>query len=392
MDALAKNGVTFTDCHIWLRAAFHHEPASSPDITRTPTGVLSNGQAWQRTWVEQLRDAGYRCVNVGKMHTIPYNSDSGFRQSVTSSKTRTASWKGAGISMKWDKALAAHGLVRQQREFYRKRDDYRERLGAFDWELPEELHSDAFVANMAKWWVNTYPPTEPLFLQVGLPGPHPPYDPPAHYSEAYLKRDDLPLPKPTKEELESLPTALKEKRVHDVEVDHDSVVWSLDPTPEQMQRLWSHYLGNVTLIDEKIGELLEALKERGYLDDAIVIFTSDHGECLGDHGLIQKWSMYDVVTRILTIIWSTAGRFQGGRRGQTASASFSISVRRVLNMQASSRRNPSRHEAAQAGPSKGKRLDAAGRHVFCEQAGDVTLTGTDFITAFAAIAGSSCIS
>ena len=376
LDALAKNGVTFTDCHITAPSCVPSRASLFTGYYPHTTGVLSNGQAWQRTWVEQLRDAGYRCVNVGKMHTIPYNSDSGFHERyVVENKDRFM--EGRWYFDEWDKALAAHGLVKQQREFYRKRDDYRERLGAFDWELPEELHSDAFVANMARWWVNTYPPTEPLFLQVGLPGPHPPYDPPAHYSEAYLKRDDLPLPKPTKEELESLPTALKEKRVHDVEVDHDSIVWSLDPTPEQMQRLWSHYLGNVTLIDEKIGELLEALKERGYLDDAIVIFTSDHGECLGEHGLIQKWSMYDVVTRVPTIIWSTAGRFQGGREVNGLCQLFDLgpTILEYAGIQP-----PKSFEARSLRPALEGEDWTPRTYVFCEQAGDVTLTGTDFIT------------
>jgi arylsulfatase len=138
---------------------------------------------------------------------------------------------------------------------------------------------------------------------------------------------------------------LKDKRKHDVEVDHDSVVWSLDPTQDQMHRLWAHYLGNVTLIDEKVGELLEALKERGYLDDAIVIFTSDHGECLGEHGLIQKWSMYDIVTRVPTIIWSTRRAALRGVERSMGSASCSISVRPSLSMQASRRRNHSRRKA-----------------------------------------------
>ncbi|MGO7815424.1 hypothetical protein ACC674_38385, partial [Rhizobium ruizarguesonis] len=48
-----------------------------------------------------------------------------------------------------------------------------------------------FVGNMSKWWFETYPTTEPLFLQVGFPGPHPPFDPPARYTEPYLKRNDL---------------------------------------------------------------------------------------------------------------------------------------------------------------------------------------------------------
>ncbi len=62
--------------------------------------------------------------------------------------------------------------------------------------------------------------------------------------------------KPSQAELDRLLSALiKRKRSYDVEVDHDSVVFGpLDPTPEQMQRLWANYLANVTMIDEKIGE------------------------------------------------------------------------------------------------------------------------------------------
>ena len=376
LDALVEKGVTFTDCHITAPSCVPSRASLFTGYYPHTTGVLSNSQSWQHTWVEQLRDAGYRCVNVGKMHTMPYNSDSGFHERyVVENKDRYL--EGRWYFDEWDKALAANGLVKQQRELYRKRDDYRERLGAFDWELPEALHSDAFVGNMAKWWVNTYPQAEPLFLQVGFPGPHPPYDPPAHYSEPYLKRDDLPLPQPSKEELDGLPSPLKEKRAHDVEVDHDSVVWDLDPTPEQMQRLWSHYLGNVTLIDEKIGELLETLQARGYLEDAIVIFTSDHGECLGNHGLIQKWSMYDVVTRVPTIIWSTAGRFEGGRKVDGMCQLFDLGP---TILEYAGITPPSTFEAKSLKPALEGQDWTPRRHVFCEQAGDVTLTGTEFIT------------
>ena len=57
----------------------------------------------------------------------------------------------------WDKALASHGLKKQQRVEYRKRDDYRDALGAFLWELPEKLHSYNFVGETAKWWLETKP-------------------------------------------------------------------------------------------------------------------------------------------------------------------------------------------------------------------------------------------
>jgi arylsulfatase A-like enzyme len=67
--------------------------------------------------------------------------------------------------------------------------------------------------------------------------------------------------------------------------------------PERRHRQRAHYLANVSMIDEKIGEILEVLKNKGYLDNAIVVFTSDHGDCMGDHGLSQKWSCYEQIVR-----------------------------------------------------------------------------------------------
>ena len=60
-------------------------------------------------------------------------------------------------------------------------------------------------------------------MQIGLPGPHPPYDPLPEYLEHYLSRNDLPVPQPTQAEIDGLPAYLKEKRRHDTEVDHDAV-------------------------------------------------------------------------------------------------------------------------------------------------------------------------
>jgi arylsulfatase A-like enzyme len=173
------------------------------------------------------------------------------------------------------------------------------------------MHSDMFVGDMATWWINNYPQTEPLFLQIGFPGPHPPYDPIPRYAEPYLKRD-LPLPEVTEEELASQPPPFLAMRQHNTEVDHDSIAHLLNPTREQLHRQRAYYLANVTMIDEKIGQILAALESRGYLDNAVVIFTSDHGDCLGDHGHSQKWTMYDIITRTPMIVWSP-GRFDGGR-------------------------------------------------------------------------------
>jgi arylsulfatase len=375
LDRLVAEGTVLTNCHITAASCVPCRASLFTGYYPHTTGVLRNGQPWRRTWVEKLRDAGYRCVNVGKMHTIPYDADAGFHERyVVENKDRYM--EGRWYFDEWDKALAAHGLKKQQRVLYRQRDDYQERLGAFEWELPEHLHSDVFVGNMAKWWVETYPVTQPLFLQVGFPGPHPPYDPTPRFAEPYMKRNDLPIPKVTAAELDALPPPLKEKRQHDVEVDHDSVVWSLDPSPEQLQRLWAYYCANVTMIDEKIGELLESLRTRGYLENAVVLFFSDHGDCMGDHGLIQKWSMYEAVTKTPVIAWAP-GRIASGRRIDGLCQLFDLAPT-ILELAGCN--VPESFEAQTLLPALEGRDWQPREHVFCEQAGDVNLTGTEFIT------------
>lgn len=375
IDRLVNEGTTFTNCHITAASCVPCRASLFKGYYPHTTGVLRNGQAWGRTWVEKLADAGYRCVNVGKMHTIPYNAPAGFHERyVVENKDRYM--EGRWYFDEWDKALAAHGLVKQQRELYRKRDDYRERLGAFEWELPEDLHSDNFVGNMAKWWVNTYPKTEPLFLQVGFPGPHPPYDPTPEMAQKYMARNDTPIPAPSKDELDRLPSPFKELRQHNVEVDHDSVVWSLDPTEDQLKRLWAYYLANVEMIDAKIGELLAALKERGYLDNAVVFFTSDHGDCMGDHGQIQKWTMYEEITRVPLVAWAP-GRFEAGRKIDDLCQLFDLgpAILELAGVEV-----PASFEAQSLLPALKGRGSAEREFVFCEQAADTNLTGVSFIT------------
>ncbi|HMR34108.1 MAG TPA: sulfatase-like hydrolase/transferase [Geminicoccaceae bacterium] len=375
LDRLVNEGVTFSDCHITAASCVPCRASFFKGYYPHTTGVFRNGQPWGRTWVEQLKAAGYRCVNVGKMHTIPYNAEAGFHERyVVENKDRYM--EGRWYFDEWDKALAAHGLKKQQRVLYREREDYRRSLGAFLWELPEQLHSDMFVGNMAKWWVDTYPQTEPLFLQVGFPGPHPPYDPTARYAEPYLARNDIPIPRPTAEELDALPPPLKEKRQHDVDVDHDSVVWDLEPTDDQLHKLWAHYGANVQMIDERIGALLESLKSRGYLDNAVVIFCSDHGDCMGDHGLIQKWSMYDCVTRSPLIVWSP-GRFEGGRKVDGLCQLFDVAPT-ILELAGCE--VPADFEARSLMPALAGGDWQPRETVYCEQGGDVNLTGAELIT------------
>jgi arylsulfatase len=312
LDRLVHEGVTFSNCFVTAPSCAPSRASLFTGYYPHTTGILKNADQWRHSWVEQLAESGYYCVNVGKMHTFPYETPLGFHERyVVENKDRYL--EGRFYFDEWDKGLRARGLVKQQRELYRQRDDYRERLGAFEWELPEETHSDFFVGDMATWWIEHKPqPEGPLFLQIGFPGPHPPYDPIPRYAAPYLERE-LPLPSFSEGEIAAQPPPFRAMREHNAEVDHDSIAYALQPTREQLHRQRACYFANVTMIDGKIGQILEALEARGYLDDAVVIFTSDHGDALSDHGHSQKWTMYDIITRMPLVVCSP-GRFPGGRQ------------------------------------------------------------------------------
>ncbi|MFT5378258.1 MAG: arylsulfatase, partial [Candidatus Latescibacterota bacterium] len=302
IDRLVHEGVTFTGCHITAPSCAPSRASLFTGYYPHTTGILKNADAWNHSWIEELRDSGYRTINVGKMHSYPYHTPLGFEERyVVENKDRYLEER--YYFDEWDKALRARGLVKQQREFYRQRPDYNECLGAFTWDLPADTHPDNFVGDMATHWIRTKPRDEdrPLFLEIGFPGPHPPYDPTPDVAQKYMERD-LPLQPVTQEELDGQPAPYKAMRQHNTEVDHDSVVHMLEPSEEQRQRQRAYYMANVEMIDTKVGEIMQALEDKGYLDNAVVVFTSDHGDCLTDHGHSQKWSMYDTITRMPMIV------------------------------------------------------------------------------------------
>lgn len=375
LDRLVNEGVTFTNCHVSAPSCAPSRASLFTGYYPHTTGILRNADVWNHSWIELLAESGYTCINVGKMHTYPYHSPLGFHERyVVENKDRYLEER--YYFDEWDKALHARGLVKQQRELYRKRDDYDRCLGAFDWELPEDMQSDMFVGNTALWWINEKPkPDGPLFLEIGFPGPHPPYDPTPEHAARYMERD-LPLSPVTQEELDSQPRAFQEMRQHNVEVDHDSVVHQLEPSVEDRHRQRAYYLANVTMIDQKIGEILTALDEKGYLDNAVVIFTSDHGDCLTDHGHSQKWTMYDVITRTPTIVWSP-GRFPEGVRDDGLCQQMDLGP---MILELAGVEPPETMEARSLLPAA-KGEDWTPRdYVFAEHGRDGILQGTEFMT------------
>lgn len=374
LDRLVKEGTHFTNCHVAGASCVPARASLFTGLYPHSTGILKNADLWRHSWMEQFADAGYHTVNVGKMHTWPMNTPCGFRERYNV-ENKDRYLEGRYYFDEWDRALAANGLVKQQRETYRSRDDYNDSLGAFDWELPEHLHSDMFVGGMAAWWVDTYPTTEPLFLQVGFPGPHPPYDPTTKYSADYMDRD-IPIDPVLQSDLDGQPAPFKAMRVHNAKVDHDSVVHQLEPSPEARFKQRAYYLANVTMIDQKVGELIEALDRKGYLDNSIIVFTSDHGDCLGDHGHSQKWTMYEQITNVPMIVWSP-GRVAAGHKVDAITQQMDI-VPALMTYAGIEVPEIMETKSAQAA-LEGKPWEDRD-YVYCEQSRDGILQETEFMT------------
>jgi len=316
LDRLAREGLIFEQCYctapscVPSRASFFN--AHYPHTLK----VYHNACPWDRSWVEQFQAAGYHTVSVGKMHTGPMDAPCGFDQRfVVENKDRPLHLNRAHGNFydEWDKFLNSSGVRKPSRHSYRAEyPDYEIALGAYEWPLEEKYHPDVFVGTMAEWFTEQRQSQSPLFLQIGFPGPHPPYDPPARVLRWY---DDIkiPVPEVSEEELANQPPPHAAYRQEMIRGNHDGVCWRERPTREQLLRLRRHYAANVTLIDEQIGRILEALERKSYLENSIVLFTSDHGDCLGDHGHIQKWTMYDCITCIPTIVWAP-GHLPAGKR------------------------------------------------------------------------------
>jgi len=316
LDRLVREGVSFDQCHCTSAVCVPSRASFFSMEYPHKVNSYGNGSPWHQCWVEDFQKAGYHTVNVGKMHTIPMDGSFGFDQRyVVENKDRPPRDHSphGGYLDDWDRFLLFSGIEKPSRANYKaNHPDWETGLGAFAWPLEEHLQPDMFVGQMAVQVINRRTATNPLFLEIGFPGPHPPYDPPQRHLELY---DDvsIPIPVVTDEELAKQPSHHALQREWCLEGNHDAVNWQLKPSDDQLLRLRRHYAANVTSIDEQVGNIIAALDEKGMLENSVIVFMSDHGDCTGDHGHIQKWVMYDAVTRVPAIVWSP-GRIPEGKR------------------------------------------------------------------------------
>ncbi len=153
---------------------------------------------------------------------------------------------------------------------------------------PAELSQSAFLTDHLLAWIDRQ--DEPWFAHASYLRPHPPYAAAGHWSNEY-DPDDMPTPMPVGENLHGIHRALLGNSQ------------SAAPTdPAKMARWQAQYFGMCSEVDDQLGRIWESLQRSGQWDETIVIVTSDHGEQLGDQGLVQKAGFFESSYRIVGIV------------------------------------------------------------------------------------------
>jgi arylsulfatase A-like enzyme len=309
LDRLAREGVLFGNAFCCGAACVASRAAMFTGMYAHNTGVYSNKRRWahHRTWLDDFREAGYTVVNVGKMHArdAPMAFHDRYIVENKSSHLRYD---------QWNRFLWMSGLDVPRRHM--TIDNWARQLNSAAWPYEERYHSDVFVGDMALNYIERWDGRAPLLLQIGFPGPHEPYDPLPRVLDMYQDRAASGQAMPSRiyqpgELARKPPVQAMFKRTYET-ADHEHRIDFSAATDADLARMRRHYCAGVTGIDEKVGQILDALQDKGMLQTSIVVFTSDHGDNLGDHDLPYKWFMYDSVTRVPLIVRLPAGT-GGGR-------------------------------------------------------------------------------
>ncbi len=323
LDRLAREGVSFRQAFCPGATCVASRAAIFTGMYPHTTGVYSfNSWAGHRNWVEDLADHGYRCVNIGKMHLSPRDVAGGFHERVIVENPTNKARANGGVDDDWGRFLAHHGLERPN-DRHRTDPHWNEKYQGVPWHYEERFHSDEFIGDAALGWIDQNRHEGPLFLQIGFTGPHEPWDPLPRHLEMYR---DRPMPPRIhrQDELKDKPPQQEAHKRSLASAEHESIIDMYSPSEADIAEMRRHYYAKITTVDDKMGQVLDALETSGLLDNSLLLFCSDHGELLGDHSMAYKWLMYDQIVHIPLII--------GDRRTDRGSAVGGQSVSDLVSL------------------------------------------------------------
>ncbi|MHB9134121.1 MAG: arylsulfatase [Armatimonadota bacterium] len=277
LDMMARQGALFTASYSPCPSCIAARASMFTGQRPTTHGRLGyqDRVPWQydATLAEELSRGGYQTHCVGKTHFYPQRAHLGFHSLESYEGNQHLDGGYVNDYHEWLSQMT-HGQI----------GEFDHGVDSNSWyarpcHLPEHLHNNTWVVTRGIDFLRRRDPTRPFFLNLSFHRPHPPVDPPQVFYDRYR---DAALP--------PVPIGDWAAR-HDVPVD-DVNAWQghlPEPLLAQYRRA---YFAQIAAIDNQIGRLLLELHERR-IGPTWIIFTSDHGEMLGDHHLFRKTYAYE---------------------------------------------------------------------------------------------------
>jgi len=303
MDRLCAEGTTFTHAHtpvpvcVPARCSLIFGQYAHKTDCYENSFAMPEVTAERPTFMALLTEAGYRTHAVGKMHFTPDRhalrglqsrdfSEEGVRQA---SEDAYVSWlheSGYGHIQDPNGVRGEMYYIPQPAQ------------------MPAEAHNSHWVADRSLDFLRSRDRTQPFFLWTSFIDPHPPFCPPVPWNKLY-RAPSMPLPK-RPPDMENLWTYIN--RVQNRYKYRDA---GIDDNLMRVMR--AYYYATVSFIDYNVGRILHYLEETGELEDTLIVWSSDHGEHLGDYDCFGKRTFLKSAANVPLIV-RYPERFEVGQR------------------------------------------------------------------------------
>lgn len=287
LDEMARDGIRFTSAFSPCPSCIAARASIFTGLSPSTHGRIGYQDRvpwrYENTLAQRLSDSGYQTYCVGKTHFFPQRLHMGF-QGLESYEAEQ-NFDGLYVNDYYAWLAERTGGRGQERAHGLMSNSWMARPS----HLPEELHNNTWVAERCIEFLRRRDPTRPFFLNMSFHRPHPPIDPPKAYWDMYANRDIPPAP------------------VGDWAGENDVPVsgpnaWRGRLNPDTLARSRRAYYAQIAHIDSQIGRVVNHLRRHGRFGPTWLIFTSDHGEMLGDHHLFRKTFAYQGSAAVPMII------------------------------------------------------------------------------------------
>lgn len=311
LDKLANEGILF-------ERAYCNNPVCGPSRSSFLTGLYptASGVPWNgynmpdemlpNLLTHRLGPPGYNCGLSGKLHIRGDGKNTATIESGFDHGYDEFNWSPCGYPVNWAGCQYQHWL--KDKGVVPEVKDHPESKHV-QLNVAPEHHQTTWCAQRAITFMQAMAdvqPEQPWLFSCNIFDPHNPTDPPEEMIQRYYNMlDDIPLPNYSEGELDNKPLWQQEH--------HANANKRMPPHPLRFDDLSEHehklyragYYAMIDLIDQQVGRILQTLEETGQRDNTLVIFTSDHGESLGDHGLYWKqyWCYEESVRVPLIMSW-----------------------------------------------------------------------------------------